>query len=160
MNIDVVAIIGAITGILSFLGMVYALGVKFGQFNTKIENIEEKLIDPVQFGGLCNQVETLYGVYVIDSLPRPSSRGQDLKMKKNPGKIIILPEEIEKTIREKTKEKTEQPIIDIVIDIALNLAAEESGVFVNFVKAEGTKNAILEIYKVVKKELERLSLKL
>lgn len=57
-------------GVLALLGIVYAMGRKIGSIDTKIADIEAKLIDPKDFGKLMAKVDTVFDIYVIDKLKK------------------------------------------------------------------------------------------
>jgi len=64
---DLAATIGAITGIISLLGVVYLLGVWKGGVDSKLKDIAQRLSQhpPEETGRMIN---TLWNIYVVDAL--------------------------------------------------------------------------------------------
>jgi hypothetical protein len=64
------AVIGAVTGVVSLLLLIFGVGRRIGQLETKLHDIESKQIGEREWGELQNKVETLYSVYVLEALSR------------------------------------------------------------------------------------------
>jgi hypothetical protein len=64
------AIVGAVSGVVSLLLLIFSTGRRIGQVETKIEAIESKAIGQKDWGELGNKVETLYRIYVLEALSR------------------------------------------------------------------------------------------
>ena len=47
---EIAAIIGAITGVISIFGIIYAYGFKFGSIETKLRNIEKIKLTQLNLG--------------------------------------------------------------------------------------------------------------
>jgi len=148
---EIAGIIGAITGGISILGVVYTLGIKFGHINTKLKEIENKLIDPVKFGGACNQVETLYKVYVLDALPR--RRNKNNPESNNPkNKIFKISNELLDLIEKITLEHLNKDEPEIVSEILEKIAASNPDILLDMLKKDYKFNQLINaIYnKVIK----------
>jgi len=140
---DVVAIIGAVSGCISIVGVIYVLGFKFGKIETEIENIKEKLIDPIEFGQLKNQVDTLYQIFISQSISKANPHG-------NPKKIEVeIPDELIKFIKERTLSNLDRDSIDIVKDIFKDLGAKQEPYFINLIKQIALGRLIEEIREEV-----------
>jgi len=142
---DIVAIVGAVSGVISFFGLIYVLGFKFGKIETEIKNMKEKLIDPIEFGQLKNQVDTLYQIFVSQSISKANSHG-------NPKKIEIeIPDELIEFIKEKTMNNLDRDSIDIVKDIFKDLGAKQEPYFINLIKQIALGRLVEEIREDVEK---------
>jgi hypothetical protein len=73
---DWAALIGAGTGVLSVFGLIYVIGWKLGNIETRLGNVESNQIDKEGFGRLSQRVETMYDIYIVDQLrAKPRKRG-------------------------------------------------------------------------------------
>jgi hypothetical protein len=77
----VAAIIGAVTGVVSLLLVIFSVGRRIGQLETKLDATEAKIISQREWGELGNKVETLYRVYVLEALSR-GPHGDDTTKRK------------------------------------------------------------------------------
>lgn len=80
--IIVAAIVGAVTGVISLLLLIFSVGRRVGQLETKLEHLEQKVVGQREWGELGNKVETLYRVYVIDTLSRSASNADNTQPKR------------------------------------------------------------------------------
>lgn len=71
--------VGAVTGVVSLLLLIFGTGRKVGQLEQKLDGVSGKLIKETDWGELKNKVETLYGVYVIDALSEKNRNGDDAR---------------------------------------------------------------------------------
>ena len=158
---EIAAIIGAITGVISIFGIIYAYGFKFGSIETKLRNIEKNQINPIEFGKLSNQVETIYKVYVLDSLSkRENTKNSSENPKNNPGpnpenndnqETLEFPHEILNLIHKETFKNIEKEYSDIVSTILAELGASGSKIFLDFAKELSPKHVIIRIFEEVAK---------
>jgi hypothetical protein len=75
---DYASLIGAVSGVISLLGLIYMFGYKLGIIDTRLKNLESNQIDKETYGGLTQRVDTLYQVYVVEKLrikAKPLRRG-------------------------------------------------------------------------------------
>ncbi len=93
---DITGLIGAVSGLISLLGIVYLVGVWKGRFETKLGNIQEELREhsPAETALMAR---TMWDIYVVEALrARP-----DLA---EPGSGFHLKKEGEDLISEEIKE--------------------------------------------------------
>lgn len=64
---DIVAVVGAISGVISLLGLIYALGVWKGRMQTRVERLERDYQEypPAE---IALMAKTLWDIYVVDAL--------------------------------------------------------------------------------------------
>jgi hypothetical protein len=74
----IAAVVGATTGVVSLLLLIFSAGRRIGQVETKIGDLESKTIKQAEWGELRNKVDTLYTVYVLEVLSRKND-GDDTK---------------------------------------------------------------------------------
>ena len=158
-SFDIFTFIGSISGIIAILTLIYVFGHKFGVIDTKLAGIENKLIDPIEFGKLFSKVETLYKVYVEDILHKEISGGNPSPIKQNPGSNpgskneidIELSDELLGEIKKITKENSEKDSIDITTLLIGKLAGENPSVILEPTKIHDVKTVISKIYKEIEK---------
>lgn len=141
------ALIGAVTGVISILAVVYAFAWKFGNIETRLANIESNQIDQIEFGKLIERVDTLFKIYVIDTLrygeEGPESNNPGSKYEDNPGpsggnpekeKTGKLPSDIREEIRRAIFEHVEEDLIDIVSRVVQKIIETNPESFVEYLK--------------------------
>jgi len=87
---DIAAIIGAISGCISLLGIVYLFGVWRGKVDSTLRSFEQGLKNYPP-GEMWTMVKTLWDIYVVDALqhrPDLAEHGSPFKLKKE-GKCLI-----------------------------------------------------------------------
>ena len=146
---EIVSIIGAATGVIAFLGVIYAFGWKFGHIHTKLQSIESKLIDPQEIGKITSKVDSLYQIYVLDALKKQS----DTNPSQNPNPAIgeVLSEDFKVEIRKVTLENRNKDTSDIVTLIFSQMAATKSRDLIDLLKRENLSSPqfIFEVTKYV-----------
>lgn len=157
---DIIALIGAITGVLSIVGLVYAFGVKFGSIETRITGIEGNLISREAFGELRSKVGTLYKIYVEEAIPMPRRRriGGNPGHHSNPGgseekPTITLTQDFIEEIRKVREENPEAEVVEIVSLVFERLAGTKPKQLMSFIKENDItpKDLTLAIWEEVKK---------
>jgi len=87
---DIASIIGAITGGLSLIGVIYMLGVWRGKVDSKLNSLGKSLQD-YPLAEMWTMTKTLWDVYVMDALrhrPDLAEHGSGFKLKES-GKDLI-----------------------------------------------------------------------
>ncbi|TKJ28584.1 hypothetical protein CEE39_10025, partial [bacterium (candidate division B38) B3_B38] len=111
---EMVTLIGGIAGIVSIIMVIYGLGVSFGDLKRRVSVIEEKLIDPVEFGKLLTKVDFLYEFIVADKLRRSKNNPKSLNAE---DKSIELPEKLVDIIKQKVLENLDKQNFEVVAEI-------------------------------------------
>jgi hypothetical protein len=127
---QIAAIIGAITGLISIAGVIYAYGYKFGQ----LKELQGKMIDPVEYGKLCTQVQTLYAIYVLGALQKKENPKSN-PGSNNPGnKEHKLSKEALDTIHKLTIDCSNMDDLDIVVKVVEELGASRPQELIGLIK--------------------------
>ena len=116
---EMVTLIGGIAGIVSIIMVIYGLGVRFGDLNRRVSVIEEKLINPVEFGKLLAKVDFLYEFLAADKLRRSKNNPKSLNAE---NKSIELPEKIVDLIARKVSEGLDKSDFEVAAEILKELA--------------------------------------
>jgi len=96
----VFSVIGAITGLVSLIGLVYQLGYRNANVDGKIEKME-KTLEKWNLGEIGTQVKTLWDIYVLDALRnRPDLASHSSSLTINPKGEDMLPDDVKKALRE------------------------------------------------------------
>ena len=111
---EMVTLIGGIAGIVSIIIVTYGLGVSFGDLKRRLSVIEEKLIDPAEFGKLLTKVDFLYEFLVADKLRRSKNNPKSLDAE---DKSIELPEKLVDIIKQKVSENLDKQNFEVVAEI-------------------------------------------
>lgn len=77
----IASLVGAFTGVVSLLLLIFGVGRRVGQLETKLSDLENRAIGQREWGELQNKVETLYRVYVLEALSRDRN-GDDTPKRK------------------------------------------------------------------------------
>ena len=87
---DIAGIIGAVSGCISLVGIVYFLGVWRGKIDTSVNDLKEtiKNYPPAE---MWTMTKTLWDIYVVEALhrrPDLAERGSEFKLKKEGEDLI------------------------------------------------------------------------
>lgn len=83
---EIASIIGAVSGLLSILGIIYMMGVWRGKVDTKL-----KQLDDYPLGEIALMTKTLWDLYVVDALrsrPDLAEHGSAYRLKKEGESLI------------------------------------------------------------------------
>ena len=143
---EMVTLIGGIAGIVSIIIVTYGLGVSFGDLKKRVSVIEEKLIDPVEFGKLITKVDFLYEFLVADKLRRSKNNPKSLDAE---DKSIELPEKLVDIIKQKVSENLDKQNFEVVAEIFKELGTMDRNLRNQLMHKLTPQQLIDEIYEKV-----------
>ncbi len=143
---EMVTLIGGIAGIVSIIIVTYGLGVSFGDLKRRVSVIEEKLIDPVEFGKLLTKVDFLYEFLVADKLRRSKNNPKSLDAE---DKSIELPEKLVDIIKQKVSENLDKQNFEVVAEIFKELGTMDRNLRNQLMHKLTPQQLIDEIYEKV-----------
>jgi len=97
---EIAAIIGAVSGIVSLLAIIYMVGIWKGKIDTQLGNICRSLQKyPLEETAV--MTKTLWDIYVVDALrDRPDLAEQHSAYKLKPGGEDLIPDDIKQELRQ------------------------------------------------------------
>ena len=143
---EMVTLIGGIAGIVSIIIVTYGLGVSFGDLKRRVSVIEEKLIDPIEFGKLLTKVDFLYEFLVADKLRRSKNNPKSLDAE---DKSIELPEKLVDIIKQKVSENLDKQNFEVVAEIFKELGTMDRNLRNQLMHKLTPQQLIDEIYEKV-----------
>lgn len=145
---SIVGIIGGIAGIVSIIMVIYGLGVRFGGIKERVSALEERLIEPKEFGELKSKVDFIYDIIVADIIARGRSNPESHSSK---NKEIELPEEVVAIVNRKVLENLDKFDFEIVSEILKELGTLDRNLRNHILHEAPPQELISAIYEKVKK---------